>query len=90
MVSRYPATILAVRKVDHFNIKAKMLYFEAGVLIDWLSSVFANQPTRIRASKVKNFCFYVKVAGGLPLLRRVYILFTKRFIIFLKCFIICE
>ena len=34
--------ILAVRKVGHLNIKAKMIDFEERVLIAWLAGVFAG------------------------------------------------
>ena len=40
--------ILAVRKIDHLNIKTKMFDIEARS--DWL--VFASQPIRTRASKL--------------------------------------
>ena len=53
--------ILAVRKVGHHNIKAKIFDFEARVLIGWLARVSASQSIRRRASKSNNF-FYVKVA----------------------------
>ena len=47
-------TILDVRKIDHLNIKTKMLDIEAHVLIGWYS--LASQSERVSTR-----CFYVKV-----------------------------
>ena len=70
-------SILAVRKVDHLNIKTKMSNFEARVLIGWVANTVASQPIRTRASKSNIFVF-MYIILLLALTRKICGLLSKK------------